>query len=142
MAPTPGGSPRKVVAILAALAVLVPLYGLTRALFDDRIALLAALIYVLLPLPAAIGHDTLSDSLALLGAVLALRLGEVALRTGAWSAWLGCGLVAGLGYLARPEVVVVPGGGRARPWPARWRGSMPVAPGARAGSRRWRSPSW
>ncbi|MBV8557326.1 MAG: glycosyltransferase family 39 protein [Planctomycetaceae bacterium] len=112
------------VSILAALAVLVPLHGLTRALFDDRVALLATLIYILLPLPAAIGHDTLSDSLALLGAVLALRLGEVAIRSGARSAWLGCGLVAGLGYLARPEVVLVPVA-VVLTLAARWRGSIP-----------------
>src|SRR5438445_543683 len=68
----------------------------------------ATLSYALLRLPAAIGHDTLSDSLALLGAVTALRLGEVALRLGGHAAAVACGLAAGLGYLARPEVVIVP----------------------------------
>ena len=96
------------VSALAAILLIVPLYGLTRALFDERIARLAALIYVLLPLPAAIGHDTLSDSLALLGALTALRLGEAALRSGGWPAALGCGIAAGLGFLARPEVAIVP----------------------------------
>jgi hypothetical protein len=96
------------VATLAALALLVPLYGLTRTLFDTRIALLAVLIDILLPLPASIGHDTLSDSLALLAALLALQLGEAALRSESWACSLGCGIVAGLGYLARPEVLIVP----------------------------------
>ncbi|SIO59370.1 Dolichyl-phosphate-mannose-protein mannosyltransferase [Singulisphaera sp. GP187] len=96
------------VAALASLALLIPLYGLTRTLFDARIAWVAVLIYVVLPLPAAIGHDTLSDSLALFAALLALWLGEISLRSSGWKAPLGCGLVAGLGFLARPEVLVVP----------------------------------
>jgi 4-amino-4-deoxy-L-arabinose transferase-like glycosyltransferase len=98
----------QLVATLASLALLVPLYILCRALFDERIARLGVLIYVLLPLPAAVGHDTLSDSLALCAAVLALALGERALRTESWRASLGCGIAAGLGYVTRPEVVVVP----------------------------------
>src|SRR5262249_36366919 len=83
-------------------------YGLTRALFDRRIAWLAILMYVLLPLPAAIGHETLSDSLALFAALFALALGEAALRTERWRFALGCGMVGGIGYLARPEVLIVP----------------------------------
>ncbi len=96
------------VSAVAAVALLFPLFGLARALFDERIAALAVLIYVLLPLPNEVGHDTLSDSLALLGFVSALRLGEIALHSRGWSASVACGLVAGLGYLARPEALVVP----------------------------------
>lgn len=98
----------QVVSALASLALLIPLYGLTRDLFDARIARIAVLIYVVLPLPAAIGHDTLSDSLALFAALLALWLGEISLRSTGWKAPLGCGLVAGLGFLTRPEVLIVP----------------------------------
>ncbi|AGA27376.1 glycosyltransferase family 39 protein [Singulisphaera acidiphila] len=96
------------VASLASLALLIPLFGLTRDLFDARIALVAVLIYVVLPLPAAIGHDTLSDSVALFAALLALWLGEISLRSTGWKAPLGCGIVAGLGFLTRPEVLIVP----------------------------------
>ncbi len=96
------------VAALASLAMLGPLYGLSRSLFDDRIARLAVLVVVLLPQTAAIGHDTLSDSLGMLAALSALRFGEVALRSGGWPSAAGCGLAAGLGYLARPEVAIVP----------------------------------
>ena len=60
------------------------------------------------PFPAAIGRDTLSDSLALLFFATSLRLGEVALRSGHRAAWIGTGLVAGVGYLVRPELLVVP----------------------------------
>ncbi|HMB05643.1 MAG TPA: hypothetical protein VKP69_18150, partial [Isosphaeraceae bacterium] len=96
---------------------------------------LAVLIYALLPLPAAVGHDTLSDGLALLGSLLALRLGEAALRPGArgWSAPTACGLAAGLGFLARPEVLVAPAAvlvtaaARSRLAPRRRRGAVPRA---------------
>lgn len=96
------------VAALAALALLLPLHGFARDLFGSRIADLTTLGFVLLPLPMTVGHDTLSDSLALLGVILALRLGLVALKTERWDAAVGCGLVAGLGFLARPEVLVAP----------------------------------
>ncbi len=98
----------QLVSALASIATLIPLFGLARALFGERAALLATLVYALLPIPAAIGRDTLSDSLALLFFATALRLGEVALRTGRRSAWVGTGLAAGLGYLVRPEILVVP----------------------------------
>ncbi len=98
----------QLVSAVAAVATLFPLFGFARALFGERPALLATLIYVLLPIPGAVGRDTLSDSLALLVFVSSLRLGEVALRTGRRSAWIGTGLVAGVGYLVRPELLVVP----------------------------------
>src|SRR5262249_6342878 len=50
----------------------------------------------------------LSDSVALLCTVLTLRLGEVFMRRGTVGAAIGCGIAAGLGYLTRPEVVLVP----------------------------------
>jgi hypothetical protein len=98
----------QLVSALAAVVTLFPLFGFARALFGERPALLATLIYTLLPIPAAIGRDTLADSLALLLFMATLRLGEVALRTGRSSAWIGTGLVGGIGYLVRPEALVAP----------------------------------
>src|SRR3954451_23756279 len=96
------------VAAMGSIVLLVPLHGLARALFDDRIAALAVLLFVLLPLPSEVGHDTLSDSLGLLATLAALRLGAAALASGDRVALAGCGLAAGVGYLARPEVALVP----------------------------------
>src|SRR4051794_33017849 len=96
------------VAATASIVLLVPLYGLARGLFDDRIAALSALVFVLLPLPFEVGHDTLSDSLGLLAILTTLRLGASAIATGDRRAYLGCGLAAGVGYLARPEVALAP----------------------------------
>jgi hypothetical protein len=96
------------VAMLASLMLLVPLFGLARSLFDERVAVWTVLLFVLLPGPAEVGHDTLSDALGLLGTAWALRFGEAALRTGRIGPGVACGTVAGCGYLARPEVAVVP----------------------------------
>jgi hypothetical protein len=96
------------VSALAALALLWPLQRMTARTFDEPTANLAILLYALLPFPAAIGHDTLSDSLALSLTVAALCLGEAMLRTGSWKAAAGCGALAGLGFWARPEVALVP----------------------------------
>jgi Dolichyl-phosphate-mannose-protein mannosyltransferase len=96
------------VSMLAALAMLWPLHRMTRRIFDERTANLAVLLYALLPFPAAIGHDTLSDSLALSFTVAALCLGESTIRTNSWASAIGCGVFAGLGFLTRPEVALVP----------------------------------
>ncbi len=98
----------QIVAVLGSLGLLLPIYALTRALFDRRIAFLAAALAVLLPRSAELGHDTLSDSVGLMCTFFALWLGAIALRRGEWKFALASGLAAGLGYLARPEVIVVP----------------------------------
>ncbi len=96
------------VSALAALVLLWPLHAMTRRLFGERAANLAVLFYALLPYPAAISRDTLSDSLALAFTVAALCLGEATLRTRSWWAAIGSGTMAGLGFLTRPEVALVP----------------------------------
>jgi hypothetical protein len=96
----------QLVAASAAIALLLPLYGITCVLFDDRVACIAVAIYALLPIPAEVGHDTLSDSIGLLATLLCLRWGAVAIRTGSWRAAMAAGLAAGMGYLARPEVLL------------------------------------
>ena len=98
----------QVVATLASLALLFPLFGLARSLFDTRIACMAVAIYVLLPVPAEVGHDTLSDSLGLLAILLSLRWGALAMRTESWRFALAAGLTGGIGYLARPEALLAP----------------------------------
>ena len=96
----------QIVAVLASIGLIVPIYGLTRMLFDRRIACMAAALAVLLPRAAELGHDTLSDSLGLLCTFLALWLGARAICRGDWR-------------LAR-----LPG---SRPAPATWRGPKSVS---------------
>ena len=98
----------QVVSSLASILTLIPIFLLARRLFDDATAAMTALLFVLLPLPAGVGHDTLSDPLALLAFASAMAFGESALRSRRAGAAVGCGIAAGLGYLARPEVAVAP----------------------------------
>ncbi len=96
------------VSVLASLILLLPLYGLARSLFDERVALIATFIYVLLPVPAEVGRDTLGNAVGLCCMTLSLWLGARAIRQGAWTFALAAGLTGGLGYLARPEVILAP----------------------------------
>jgi hypothetical protein len=98
----------QLVAVLASVGLLVPVYFLTEALFDRRVAFIAAGLLALMPRVAELGRDTLADSLGLFLTFLALWLGARAIKTGDRLAALGSGLAAGAGYLARPEVVLVP----------------------------------
>lgn len=98
----------QIVSALASILVLIPIYALTRVLFDDATAAMAALLFVLLPLPAEVGRDTLCDPLALLAFASAMALGEAALRSRRLAPAIGCGVASGLGYLARPEVAIAP----------------------------------
>ena len=97
----------QVVSTAAYLLVLVPLFALTRHLFGVRAGCLAALLWVALPLPAEIGHDTFSDSLGLLWFTLAFWQGERWLSTGRPLHATCAGVAAGLGFWTRPELAVV-----------------------------------
>lgn len=98
----------QLVAMLASLGVLVPVYFLTENLFDRRIAFIAAGVVAFLPRVAELGHETLADSLGLFATFMALWLAARALTGGDWRTATGAGAFAALGYLARPEVILVP----------------------------------
>ncbi len=98
----------QIVAVIASVGLILPIYALTLMLFDRRIACLAAALAVVLPRAAELGHDTLSDSLGLMCTFLALWMGARALRRGDWQSAAISGIAAGAGYLARPEVILVP----------------------------------
>ena len=93
----------QIVAAIASVALIIPIYALTRSLFNRRIACLAAALTALLPRAAELGHDTLSDSLGLMCTFLALWLGAVSLRRGNLRFALATGLTAGVGYLRGPR---------------------------------------
>lgn len=97
------------VSAVASLATLVPLFSLGRRLHGTSSALLAALLFVLLPIPMEVGHDALSDPLALLLTAIAFERGSAWLETGDRWAALACGVASGVGYWARPEVILVAG---------------------------------
>lgn len=94
---------------LCAVLTLVPLYALSRNLFGDPIGFWACLLWIALPFPGAVGHDTLSDAPALVFVMLALASGQRAWSERRLTSALTCGLWAGLGFLVRPEAGIVPG---------------------------------
>nr|WP_303652653.1 glycosyltransferase family 39 protein [Paludisphaera mucosa] len=96
------------VSAAASLLMLLPLFALARRIFDDRVALVAAFLYVLLPVPAEVGRDTLGNAVGLLGMTTSLWLGATAVRRDSWRLAMACGLVGGAAYLARPEAIVAP----------------------------------
>jgi hypothetical protein len=98
----------QVVAALASIGLLVPVYFLTERLFDRRVAFIAAGMVALLPRVAEVGHETLSDSLGLFATFMALWLAARALTMGDRRLAIGAGFFAAMGYLARPEVLLVP----------------------------------
>lgn len=98
----------QLVAACASILLLIPLYRITKSLFDRRIATLAVAIYALMPLPAGWGRETLADSVGLCALMFSLQLGAQAVRDGSWRAGIGSGAAAGIGYLARPEVILAP----------------------------------
>jgi len=100
------------VSFVASLAVLAGLWSYCRRAFDDRVALATLVLLCVGRKWAAIGADVLSDSLALAFAVWAIVLALAVQdrlcagrRSGLWLAFL-VGLLAGLGYLVRPEAIL------------------------------------
>jgi 4-amino-4-deoxy-L-arabinose transferase-like glycosyltransferase len=95
----------RLISLLAALPACAALFVLARAVWNERIATIACLIFALAPEYALHGADTMSESL-----FMALFTGAMAL---AWTGWasdrperlLGAGLAAGAAYLTRPEGV-------------------------------------
>jgi hypothetical protein len=94
------------VSAVASVACLVPLYLLGRRMAGATAGLLAALLFALLPIPMEIGHDTLSDPLALFLTLVAMERGLAWLDGNDGGAATACGLAAGLGYWTRPEAVL------------------------------------
>ena len=98
----------QMVSVLASLVLLIPLYHLARALFDERVALIAVFVYILLPVPAEVGRDVLANAVGLCATTLSLWLGARAIRSGSGPTALAAGLAGGLGFLARPEALLAP----------------------------------
>jgi len=96
------------VSAIASTLLIVPIDGLSRRLFDGRVALLAASLVVLYPHVAELGRETLGDSVGLFLIFTTLWLAVEAMLGG--RVWLGlaAGGAAGLGYWARPEAILAP----------------------------------
>jgi len=89
--------------LMCRMLALVSLYFLGRLFVGARESFLAILILVFLPYPAEFGSDVLRDWPHLLFLVTGFLLLVLGSRKGKWWLFGVVGLVAGLGYIIRPE---------------------------------------
>ncbi len=97
----------QVVSAIASLLLVIPMYLLSRMLFGRNVAFVAVLMFQVLPTPARITSDGLTEATYLLGAVTTLALGVRAVRRPSIGFFLMCGIATGLCYLVRPEGLAV-----------------------------------
>ncbi|MBX9628551.1 MAG: glycosyltransferase family 39 protein [Gemmataceae bacterium] len=91
----------------AALLLVVPTYLLGRMLFGRGVGFLAALLVQVLPVPARLTSDALTEGTYLLAVSTAVLLGARALRRPGVGGFLLCGLAVGGAYLVRLEGLMV-----------------------------------
>ncbi len=95
----------QITALLCRLLALIPLYFIGRFFVGGRRSFWAIFILVMLPYPAQFGSDVLREwphILFLASGFLFLVLGA---RQGRWWMFAVAGLVAGFGYIIRPECI-------------------------------------
>lgn len=110
---------------VAAVLLVVPIYLTGRILFGRNVGFAAALLFQVLPVPARVTSDGLSEGVYLLVVAVAILLGVRAARRPAIGGFLLCGLATGASYLVRPEGLLVAGAvglvivaaGVSRRWP-------------------------
>jgi hypothetical protein len=95
---------------LGAVLLVVPAYLLGRMLFGRNTGFAAALLFQVLPVPARITSDGLTEGVYLLVAAVAIVLGVRAVRRPRISGFLLCGLATGASYLVRPEGLLIAAG--------------------------------
>src|SRR5262245_3916238 len=108
-----------------AVLLVVPLYLIGRILFGRNVGFAAALLFQVLPVPARVTSDGLSEGVYLLVTGVAILLGVRAARRPGIGGFLLCGLATGASYLVRPEgllvgvavTVVILCAGLSRRWP-------------------------
>ena len=110
---------------LAALLLVVPTYLIGRMLFGRSVGFSAALLFQVLPVPARITSDGLSEGVFLLAVATSMMLAVRAVRRPGVGGFLLTGLAVGASYLVRPEAMLVAGAtglvavwlGYTRRWP-------------------------
>lgn len=110
---------------LAAVLLVVPTYLIGRLLFSRNVGFAAALLFQVLPVPARITSDGLTEGVYLLATSTAVFLAVRAIITPRISSFVLCGLATGASYLVRPEGLMIFAGpaalvfwlGLARRWP-------------------------
>ncbi len=93
----------QVASCVAAVLLVFPTYWLGRMLFGKFAGFAAALLFQVLPVPAEVTSDGLTEGLYLLTLGTALLLGTRAVKNPGVGGFLLCGLATGATYLVRPE---------------------------------------
>lgn len=110
---------------VAAVFLVIPMYLTGRILFGRNAGFAAALLFQVMPVPARITSDGLSEGVYLLVVATAVLLGVRAARRPTIGGFLLCGIATGTSYLVRPEGLLVALGvgivivlaGLSRKWP-------------------------
>lgn len=101
----------QLVSAVSAILLVIPLFLLTRRLFDRNVAVAAVAMFEVLPVYVDVSSDGISDSLWLLTAAWAIwfevRAVEQERILRAFVYGLGAGAFCGLGYWIRPDAAVV-----------------------------------
>jgi hypothetical protein len=92
---------------LAALFLVVPTYLIGRMLFGRSIAFSASFLFQVLPVPARITSDGLSEGVYLLAVATSMMFAVRAVRRPGVGGFLVTGLCVGASYLVRPEAMLV-----------------------------------
>ncbi|MBA4189232.1 MAG: hypothetical protein C0467_14645 [Planctomycetaceae bacterium] len=110
---------------MGAVLLVVPMYLIGRMLFGRNVGFAGAMLFQVLPVPARVTSDALSEGIYLAAAATAVMLGVRASRLPGIGGFLLCGLAVGCSYLVRPEGLligaavgmVVVAAGLTRSWP-------------------------
>ncbi|MFO0801321.1 MAG: glycosyltransferase family 39 protein [Gemmataceae bacterium] len=97
----------QLVSAAAGVLLVVPVYLTGRMLFDRSVGFAAALLLQVLPTPARLTSDALTEGMYLLGLSVAVMLGVRAVRRPTVGGFLLCGMVTGFTYLVRLEGLLV-----------------------------------
>lgn len=111
--------------VIAGVLLVIPTYLIGRMLFSQNVGFAAALLFQVLPVPARITSDGLTEGVYLLAAAVAVALAVRAVMVPRVSAFLLCGFATGVCYLVRPEGLMIAAGpgaialwmGLTRRWP-------------------------
>ncbi len=103
----------QVASVFAAVLLVFPTYWLGRMMFGKFEGFMAAALFQVLPVPAHLTSDGLTEALYTLTLAGSLLLGMRAVRTPGVGAFLLAGMASGAAYLVRPEgaVTIVAVGG-------------------------------
>lgn len=96
----------QVASVIAAVLLVFPTYWLGRMMFGKFAGFTATVLIQVLPVPAHLLSDGLTEALYTLAIAIALLFGTRAVRTPGVGAFLLTGMASGAAYLVRPEGAV------------------------------------